>query len=49
MWYNPLLRGIILFVAVYFEQKEYDKCVELCEEAVEKGRDVRADFKIIAK
>jgi len=35
--------------AVHFETKEYQKCVEVCEKAVEVGRESRADFKIIAK
>lgn len=35
--------------AVYFEEKNYDKCLEMCTEAVEIGRENRADFKIIAK
>eukprot|EP00158_Paraphelidium_tribonemae_P004396 Partr_v1_DN26728_c0_g1_i4_m8762 putative Heat shock protein len=35
--------------AVYFEQGEYDQCIKTCDEAVEKGREIRADYKIIAK
>ncbi|KAK3093252.1 hypothetical protein FSP39_013281, partial [Pinctada imbricata] len=35
--------------AVYFEQEKYDVCIETCEKAVEKGRDLRADYTLIAK
>ncbi|BGP28257.1 Hsp90 cochaperone [Rhodotorula toruloides] len=35
--------------AVYFEQGDYDKAIETCEKAVDEGRDMRADFKLIAK
>ena len=35
--------------AVYIEQEKYDECIGLCTEAVEKGREVRTDFKIIAR
>lgn len=35
--------------AVYFETKEYEKCIEQCKKAVDTGRENRADFKLIAK
>nr|XP_023029181.1 stress-induced-phosphoprotein 1 [Leptinotarsa decemlineata] len=35
--------------AVYFEQKEYEKCIKECEKGIEIGRENRADFKLIAK
>lgn len=35
--------------AAYLEAKEYDQCIETCELAVEEGRGLRADYKIIAK
>ena len=40
---------LIVIVAVYFEQKEYDKCIEECQQAVDIGRENRSDFKLIAK
>lgn len=35
--------------AVYFERKEYEKCIETCEKGIEIGRENRADFKLIGK
>jgi len=35
--------------AVFFEQKDYQKCIEECEKAIEIGREHRQDFKIVAK
>lgn len=39
----------VLIPAVYFEQKEYEKCIAECEKGIEVGRENRADFKFIAK
>ena len=35
--------------AVFFEQKEFEKCIEVCDDAVDKGRDIRVDYKVIGK
>jgi len=35
--------------AAYFEQGKYDECIEICQKAVDEGRDMRADYKLIAK
>jgi len=35
--------------AVYFEQGEYDHCIQICEKAIDEGRSLRADYKLIAK
>lgn len=35
--------------AVYFEQANWDECIKQCEQAIEVGRENRADFKLIAK
>ena len=35
--------------AVKFEQGRYDECIKDCETAIEKGRELRADYKLIAR
>lgn len=35
--------------AVFFEQEKYAECIAKCEEAIDVGRENRADFKLIAK
>lgn len=35
--------------AVLFEQGKFEECIKLCEEAVNKGRDTYADFKLIGR
>jgi stress-induced-phosphoprotein 1 len=35
--------------AAYFEKKDYENCISTCQKAVEEGREVLADFKLIAK
>ncbi|KAF0990486.1 hypothetical protein HZS_8177 [Henneguya salminicola] len=35
--------------AVLFEQKKYDECIKICEEAAERGRSIGESYKIIAK
>ena len=35
--------------AVHFEMEAFDACAKDCDEAVERGRELRADYKIIAR
>ncbi len=35
--------------AVHFEKGDYEACVTDCDRAVERGRELRADFKLVAK
>ena len=35
--------------AVLFELQNYSECISICEKAVEVGRELRADFKLIAR
>lgn len=35
--------------AVYFEQEKFVECIAKCEQAIDVGRENRADFKLIAK
>jgi tetratricopeptide (TPR) repeat protein len=35
--------------AVYIEMGKYDECIKDCDKAVERGRELRADFKMISR
>ncbi|GAV75611.1 TPR_1 domain-containing protein/TPR_11 domain-containing protein [Cephalotus follicularis] len=35
--------------AVYLEMGKYEECIQDCEKAVERGRELRSDFKMIAR
>ncbi|XP_071685914.1 hsp70-Hsp90 organizing protein 3-like [Rutidosis leptorrhynchoides] len=35
--------------AVYLEMAKYDECIKDCEKAVERGRELRSDYKMVAR
>ncbi|CAO3673214.1 unnamed protein product [Rhizopus stolonifer] len=35
--------------AVLFEQENYQECIKVCEEAIERGRELKCDYKLIAR
>lgn len=35
--------------AAHFEKGDYDACIQVAERAIDEGRDMRADYKLIAK
>jgi stress-induced-phosphoprotein 1 len=35
--------------AVNFEKGDYDACIECCDDAIEKGRELRVDYKMVAR
>ncbi|KAI8391838.1 uncharacterized protein BYT42DRAFT_210570 [Radiomyces spectabilis] len=35
--------------AVLFEQEKYNECIEVCQKAVDTGRELRADYKLVAR
>lgn len=36
-------------IAVLFEMEKYDECIEISQKAVDVGRELRADYKLIAR
>ena len=41
--------GLPCRAAVEFEMSSYDDCIATCDRAVERGRELRADYKQVAK
>jgi len=35
--------------AVFYEMKDFDKCIEVCTKAIERGRELFADYKLVAR
>ncbi|KAI7906763.1 uncharacterized protein BX663DRAFT_529352 [Cokeromyces recurvatus] len=35
--------------AVLFEQEKFEDCIKVCEDAIERGRELRCDYKLIAR
>mmetsp|Transcript_5922 Transcript_5922/g.10655 ORF Transcript_5922/g.10655 Transcript_5922/m.10655 type:complete len:570 (-) Transcript_5922:96-1805(-) len=35
--------------AVFYEMKEFDQCIEACQKAIERGRELFADYKLVAR
>ena len=35
--------------AVHFEKGSFEECIADCDKAVERGRELRADYKLVAK
>jgi tetratricopeptide (TPR) repeat protein len=40
---------LVSTLAVQFEQEKYEECIKTCEQAVDVGRENRADYKLIAR
>ena len=39
----------VFFSAAYFEKGDQENCRKDCQQAVDVGREIRADYKLIAK
>lgn len=47
--FNKLTPCSFFLAAVFYEQGEFDKAIATCEKAADEGRELRADYKMIAK